>query len=1309
MLHTWVPPVVALVYAGMLFGIAYAGDKHRWPARLLPAPLIYSLALGVYCTSWTFFGAVGRAASFGWEFAAIYLGPALVFAVLYKVPERIVRISKRQRLTSIADFIAARYGKSQALAVLVSTVALVAVLPYIALQLRAVSRSYEVLAGVPHEQMSKGPYLDGALVLAAVLALFTILFGTRQVDATESHRGMVLAIAAESAVKLLAFVAVGLYVVFGMFDGPGALWEAASRRPDVSGLYWPVNLGAPFLVHTVLAMLAIMCLPRQFHIAVVENRSRRDLAVARWAFPAYLGIFTLFVIPIALAGLLNLGGADADTFVLRLPLEQGNTALALLAFVGGFSAATGMVIVATIACSTMLSNEIVMPALLRWKGNWVPQGDQLPRFLIRVRRILVILILGLAWICYRIIGNYGALASIGLLSFVAVAQFGPPLLLGLFWKRATHQGAIVGLVLGFAIWVYTLLLPAAAQTGWFSSGFLEHGPAGIAWLKPYELMGLSGLDPITHGTIWSLGVNIVALVLISFWGVPGLLERRQAGIFGSQAALIPSYGLPPLKGTATTGDLRVLAERFVGAAKATSAFREYFAARQLEPTDGMRGDDAAVELTERLLSGAMGAVAARRVLASALKGGGLGLDDLASIVGSASRTSRFNRDLLEITLENIAEGISVVDAQLRIVAWNRSYEKMFLYPPELLRIGTPIAELIRYNAGLGRCGPGEVEEHVRRRLRHMRRGGGHVYQRVRQDGMVLEMRQNPLPGGGFVTSFSDVTAHKKIEQALIDSERNIRAYTDIVPVLIAFVDRDLRFRFVNRAYERAVGLPREQIIGQRADEVLTEQRFIERKDRMIAALAGERQNFEVESADTDGSRRYAEATYFPQRGEGGVVQGFFAVFHDITERRRAEIALQEAYGSLEQRVDERTRELSDLNERLRRENELRRGVEHALREATKAAETANLSKTRFLAAASQDLLQPLNAARLFTSALAQRELDESTRTSIQRIDSSLVAAEELLTTLLDISKLDAGALEPQIGEFSLQEIMTALSLQFSVVARERGLALHTIPSRLRVRTDRRFLRRILQNFLSNALRYTARGRVVLGCRRMSGAVRIEVWDTGAGIDESQREEIFEEFRRLQTKDQIGEKGMGLGLAIVRRMARALNHPVDVRSWPGKGSMFGVTVPVGKTKSRASRPGPKPRRPSGLLDGTRVLCVDNQADILEGMSQLLGGWGCEVICAASTVEALAAISDDCPHPDMVLADYQLDDGDTGLITLAAIGERFGDIPGAVITADHGDDIRILVRNAGYPMLRKPIRPAALRAMMHQLRAQRARSN
>jgi PAS domain S-box-containing protein len=697
----------------------------------------------------------------------------------------------------------------------------------------------------------------------------------------------------------------------------------------------------------------------------------------------------------------------------------------------------------------------------------------------------------------------------------------------------------------------------------------------------------------------------------------------------------------------------------------------------------------------------MGASAARMVLVSALRGVELQIEDVASIVGEASQVSRFNRDLLESTLENVAEGISVLDANNRLVVWNRRYAELFRYPDRLLRIGTPVEELIRYNAELGRCGPGDAEEHVAKRLAHLQRGKPHVYQRVRDDGLVLEMRVNPLPGGGYVASFSDITEHKRTERALRESERNIRVYTDNVPVLIAYVDRNLVYRFVNKAYEQAVGLHRDAICGRRVNEVLGRESFLQREAHMEGALAGIRQSFEVATLDEQGRTRYAEATYIPEFDSAGAVQGFYAMFHDITERRRAQQELREAYATLEQRVEERTRELSELNQRLRNEIELRNRIERALREAKGDAEAANLSKTRFLAAASHDLLQPLNAARLFTSALGQAEQDGKTLHAVERIDSSLRAAEELLGALLDISKLDAGALEPQLSHFRVDDVLATLGVEFGIIARERGITFRTAPCSVMVHTDRQFLRRILQNFLSNALRYTKSGKVLLGCRRRGDVLSIQVLDTGPGIAAEHLEnDIFEEFRRFQPRDELGAKGMGLGLAIVQRMARALGHQVRVRSELGSGSVFSVEVPISTAPALAAHK-PAAPLPAARLDEAVVLCIDNEQSILEGMTHLLEGWSCSVLTATDTEGALAVLEEAGHAPDLVLADFHLDGDDTGLRSIAAVRSRWGDIPSVVITADYGEDVRERVRAAGFAIMRKPVKPAALRAIMSQL--------
>jgi PAS domain S-box-containing protein len=1314
MLETWVPPVVALVYVVVLFLVAYVGDRLHRRGIYVPTPVVYSLALGVYCTSWTFFGAVGRAASVGWDYLAIYLGPIIVFLVMTRLPARIVAVSKQQSITSVADFMASRYGKAQGIAALASVMALVTVLPYIALQLKAVSGSYSLITG--GAGMDSVPPISGdtGLIAAAVLAVFTILFGTRQVDSTESHRGMVLAVAFESAVKLVAFIAVGLWVIYGLFDGPGALLEASRADEAVMQLYSTATIDHSFLVLTVISMLAILCLPRQFHVAVVENTSPRDLALARWTFPLYLAIFTIFVVPIAAAGIVTQGSeANADGFLLSLPIASGQNGLALLAFLGGFSAATGMVIVATIACSTMLCNEIVMPALVKLRGEEVSRRADLARLLILIRRVLIVGILALAWLAYRVIGMYGALASIGLLSFALAAQFGPAMIGGLYWRRATRAGAIAGMWAGFILWIWTLLVPAFAQTGWLPMSLVHEGPFGLSWLMPYAMFGMQGFDAVTHGVFWSLGANIACFVGFSYLTSPRLMERRQAAAFvgggDGQAGggLLPAF-TDRIKGSAKVGDLRILAERFIGREKAAAAFEAHLRERGQSFAEGLRADAQVLDLTERLLSGAMGASAARTVLVSALKGAELQIEDVASIVGEASQVSRFNRDLLESTLENVAEGISVIDADLRLVAWNRRYAELFSYPERLLRIGTPVEALIRYNASLGRCGPGDVEDHVARRLAHFKGGDPHVFQRTWDDGSVVEMRVNPLPGGGYVSSFSDISEHKRTEQALRESERNIRVYTDNVPVLIAYLDRDLVYRFVNKAYERSVGLHRDVICGRRVDEVIGRESFLEREAHMESALDGIRQSFEVSTRGEDGMVRYAEATYIPQVDAGGEVQGFFALFHDITERRRAQQGLKEAFDTLEQRVQDRTRELSEVNRRLRSEIELRNRIERALRDAKADAEAANLSKTRFLAAASHDLLQPLNAARLFTSALGQGEHEARTVRAIERIDSSLRAAEELLTALLDISKLDAGALEPCHTDFRVDDVLATLGVEFGVIARERGIEFRTVPSRVTVHSDRQFLRRILQNFLSNALRYTKHGRVLLGCRRRGNYLSIQVLDTGPGIPaEHLEKDIYEEFRRFQPRDELGAKGMGLGLAIVQRMARALGHEIHVRSELGRGSVFSVDVPISSVQAVVVPEAAAPR-PAARLDEALVLCIDNEHSILEGMAHLLDGWSCEVLTATDTAAAMAVLEAAGRPPDLLLADFHLDGSDTGLKSIAAVRARWGEVPAVIITADYGEEVRERARNAGFSIMRKPVKPAALRAIMSQLLLARRQS-
>lgn len=1294
--------LISLAYVGLLFAIAYYGDRSAKGRSYASNPFIYSLSLAIYCSSWTFYGAVGRASEHGWEFLATYLGPVIVFIFGWRIIEKIILVSKQQNTTSIADFLSSRYGKSQALAVLVTVIAVCGTIPYIAMQLKAVAISYDAIAPGATEALSKGS--DTALFVALLMAVFAILFGTRHIDATEHHEGMVLAVAFESIIKLTAFLAVGLMVTYHTFDGVSDLIHNV-RDQLYTHENFSSSLGDSFITEILLAFAAVLCLPRQFHVTIVENTSTDNLRTARWMFPLYMLLLALFVLPIATAGMTEFipGTINADTFVLMLPLQAGFENLATFAFIGGLSAATSMVIVASITLATMVCNDIVMPLLLRISWLQLSKNKDLGALLLRVRRITIICLMIMAYFYYRILGDQSSLASFGLLAFVAAAQFLPGLIGGVYWKTGSRHGMLAGLSAGFLIWLYTLVFPTMASAGLMPSAFMEQGFLGFDQLRPTQLFGISGLDPLTHGAFWSLSFNALLYIVISHYSPQRLVDRIQASAFVdvyskdlSEPSRVFSH--------ATVGDLQILTERFLGISRTQHAFTGFALKAGIEPP--LSGDKASPELiqfTERLLAGVIGASSARIVLASTLRGKDMQIGDVVTIVDEASQALRFNRSLLQSTIENITMGISVVDQQMRLVAWNRRYVEMFDYPDGLICVGRPIEEIFRYNAAKGEYGPGSIEEQVNRRLEILRSGKAHSYERYRMDGSVLEVRGNRMPNGGFVNTYMDITEHKRVQEALRESEQNIRDYTDNVPVLIAFLDTSRNYRFVNKAYAKTFGVDRHTIAGTPCVRVLSQEEYDKRSPYISKVLQGERQRFETELPTPDGTTRFAEVTYIPHSNEFGDLLGYFTLYQDITERRQAELLLQETNENLEQHVRERTHTLSVVNKELRKENTVRALIEDELRQAKSDAEAANLGKTRFLAAASHDLLQPLNAARLFISALTQQQHNDETRQLVDNLDGSLKAAEGLITTILDISKLDAGALEPNFSHFCIDGMFDNLSAEFTALAEEKNLEFHFVKCCQVVHSDQQLLRRVLQNFLSNAIRYTQQGKILLGCRRQGNNLRIEVWDTGVGIPEDKLGEVFEEFRRIDNPKHSQVDGLGLGLAITERIARMLKHSLNVRSWPGRGTVFSVNVPLGdKEKAVKQRPEKRGWIRSKGLEGIKVLVVDNEPKILEGMSALLQGWSCSTLTAISATEAKDLIIEQEFVPDIILADYHLDETRTGIMALQELGKLWHHpIPAVIITADRTDAVKEEIAGVDAELLHKPIKPAALRAMINKL--------
>ena len=1172
MINVWLLVLISVTYISVLFVIAWAGDRHpglyrrRW-ARTH----VYALSLAVYFTSWTFYGAVGRATQEGMGFLPIYLGPLLVFVFGAPLLRRIIFISKRNNSTSIADFIASRYGKSQSLAAMVAIFALIGSVPYIALQLKAISMGFNVLsdAGTSPGEVSTAAWNDSAWYITLALAIFTVLFGTRHLESTEHHRGMIQAVAFESLIKIVAFVAVGMFVIYGLYGGLGDLWGNV-RGAGLIGTLTTDRIEAPaFITQTLVAMLAIFCLPRQFHVMVVENTDSRDFETARWAMPIYLIIASAFVLPIAAAGLLSpeASTADPDILILNLPILAGEQWLAILAFLGGGSAAAAMVIVCSVAIATMVSNEIVMPALLKFFRPGMNRRADLSSLVLRIRRVAIFVVLLTAYGFYRMAGEDYSLTAFGLLSFAAAAQFGPALVGGILWRRGNYQGAIWGLGLGFLLWGYTLLLPALTSTGWLSDNLITQGIGGISWTRPTALFGLD-LDTTSHGIVWSLGINTLTYILLSLFTRQRVREKIQiASFFQDPQPKAETPHQQSWQGEVLTSDLQAITDRFMGEERAEAIFRNYERRNAIRLHPQRPASAHLMKFIERQLASVIGASTARVILESTLTGRDMQIEDVVSIVDEASQAMTFSRELLQSAIENISLGVSLVNNQQQLVVWNQRYLEQFSYPSGFVRVGRPVQDLMRYNLTSVNLPARRIDEIIETRCHSMREGLPMSYERQRPDGTVIRIDGSPIPGGGYVTTFQDITAMRRTEQAL--KETNIY---------------------------------------------------------------------------------------------------------------------------LEQRVKERTQELQVINEQMLK--------------AKSVAEQANQSKTRFLASASHDLLQPLNAARLFTSALAGKKTNPEVTGLVDHIDSSLGAAEEIISTLLDISKLDAGALEPDIGNFPVHDIMRHLANDFSAIANDQGLDLHVVPSTAWIRSDSKLLRRVIQNFLSNAIRYTPKGRILLGCRRLKGYIRIEVWDTGPGIPDDQIAMIFEEFRRFQQGRD--KKGLGLGLAIVDRISGMLDHPVNVRSVQGIGSVFSITVPaaVAEQSLTDKAPSSASNRRVSSLGGLKVLCIDNDPSILQGMTALLANWECEVTAAESLESALEQLAGE--RPDIILADYQLDDDQNGLDAMDALRNQIdSDIPGILVTGYMAPEVREDAIRKRYQVLYKPVKPAALRAMVNKLLKQRKR--
>jgi len=1156
MFPNWQLVLLSLSYIGLLFLIAFLGDKYRHQLAKKGQSIIYALTLGVYCTSWSFLGTTGQASTNFLSHLPIYVGPILLFVFAWPFIQRIIRVSLKLHLTSIADLLAARFGKSHNLAIIVTIVALVGTMPYIALQLKAMVYSFQQLQidqSISHQQLKSWHI---GLVVSLVLAVFTVLFGIRNIDVTERHPGVMLAIAFESLVKLIAFLTVGLFVCFFLYDSPADIWRQADAGTLLDQQLTTDNITVMFAM-LVITMAAFLSLPRQFQVMIVELKDQRDTWLSRRAFPLYLLVFAFFAAPLGLAGQMLLGDTvPSDTYVLFLPAVAEQTWLTLFAFLGAVSAASSMVVISSIALSTMLSNEIVFPLLYRKQKVAQTDYDNFRQRLLNIRKLLALFVILLGYGVF-IMASPDTLSSLGEVAFGAFAQLTPALIAAFYWRRASLMGVYAGILVGFILWLSLNFLP---QFGLYASPF----SAGI-------------LPEKTTATLFSLGANIIVLWAMSLISRQSVQERVQASLFLEWQS--PTLARVHKKRQIDVEELELLASRFVGEQKAKASFSLFLSANDKKQLGNASYNQLLLQHTENTLAMVMGASSARLVLSSALDGRDIALDELAVLVEDASsQRQRFSQNLLQSAIENASEGISIVDEKLKLVAWNKKYLDLFDYPSELVYVGSPISALIRHNVKRGLCGRGDIESQVNRRLDFLRKGSPHSSEREQANGQTIRIEGNPLPDGGFVMMFSDITAYRQAEQVL-----------------------------------------------------------------------------------------------------------------------------KEANLDLETRVYERTLTLAKTNE--------------ALAKAHEKAEQAHLKKSQYLKACSHDLMQPLEAARLFTSALAeQSSLTNAQQRQVENIDRSLKAANDLLADLAEIARLESGNIKANMQTFALSDVFNDLAQEFSALAIEQQVEFRLVASKIWVKSDRHLLRRIIQNLVGNAFRYASPGKVLLGARVFNNQVIIQILDNGPGIPVEKQLVVFEQFTQLNTPNNQSGRGLGLGLNITQSLAQLLGHSLSLQSKSMQGCKFSVHVEQAKALI-SSRPAINANFNVALKDIT-VLCIDNDPDVLSGMVELLSAWQCNILAADSRKSALQEFANHMNDIDILLVDYQLGyqegqvEGEQadGLTLIKDLRSQcHHSLPAILITATTEDGIEEKAKSDDVGYMRKLVKPAALRAMMSAMLAKKLQAD
>ena len=1126
-----------------LFTIATIGNK----ATKLPSS-VYSLALGIHCTSWAFFGTTTQAAQFGWPLVPTYLGVILAMLFGYKMFIRVNTICKQYNISSIAEFISVRYNHSNSIAVLVTFICFIGVIPYIALQLDAITLALNLLIGDLNEWSG-----SISLYVTVGMALFAIWFGARKMSLTDRNSGLMLTIAAQSIVKLVALLIVGLFVVYNVFDGFIDLVERSlAYTPTRDVINKPFAIWI-YISHVLLGICSMFCLPRQFHINFVENRNDDEIRQARWLFPTYLIGMSLFVLPIAMGGMLYFGDTSnatnnytTDSFVLAIPISMNNIYIAVIAFLGGLAASSSMIIVATLALGNMVANSLITPLLLGLNTRKMKQAITAinatnggagafklsSEQVLRIRQLTIVVMLFIAYGYHLNVSQQTPLVQTGTIALSLLSQTFPAILLGIYWRPANRLGALAGILTGVSTVVIGMLLPVISDQS-------------ISYINDQK---------IAFVLFSSFSINTIMLVIVSLF---------------TQSKVVNPYSrsaLSSLNADIKFSDLLKLTDQILPS-NIAKEFREQVVFVGIQEND--IAPFTVLAKAENLLASHMGSASTRILFSAIAQTQSQDNRQLSELVEEAGKNFQFNYEVLQASITHLPLGVSVVDANLKLVAWNPIYESIFDYPKGYLQVGTPIVDILQFNSKRGLLGNNrsdhDIQQEIKKRMQSMLMGKSYKTVRPQLHNKVVEITGNALPAGGYITCYTDITEYIHIQNQL-------------------------------------------------------------------------------ETAKTH----------------------------------------------LEKRVEQRTYELQL---------------------AKTEAEIANAGKTKFLAAISHDLMQPLNAASLFASMLREKLVRKPKNISTpsneselaDNVISSLDNAESLLNMLIDITKLENNLIKPNLQSIKLDDLLSQLVTEFSVLASQKSIELSYCKTSIWVNTDRRLLSRVIQNLLSNAVKYTQSGKVVIGIRRRSkDQCELVVADTGSGIAPEFQHQIFNEFQRVHPNDI--HQGLGLGLTIVDKISQLLHFEIKFQSTLNKGSMFSIQLPISKQigQTVAITKTETIEETSQFLIHKRILMLENDPAVAQALSTLLRSWGASVKSAKNIKDALEIVSAKQFLPDLIIADYHLDLGDNGIDGATAVQEALQkNITTVVSSADRSELLQALAYENNMQYLPKPIKQAALKRLLQKI--------